>query len=91
MALLTLIELKALRGADHGRRLPDGESMFGTVQANAKGLRVDFQWRYRLAGKARDVRLGSWPSLTLAELRRKRDAMQAQLRAGEDPIDARRA
>lgn len=62
MALITVKALEALRDSDHGKRLPDGGSLFGMVRATPdikNPVSVDFQWRYKLNGKTRQVRMGS--------------------------------
>lgn len=48
--------------------------------------------RYQVAGKRRDLGLGSYPSVTLADAREAARAARAKLAQGIDPIeDARRA
>lgn len=89
MALLTVKQLEALKLVDHGRKMPDGESMFGTVRVSKDGaVSVDFEWRYRFESKTRQLRVGTWPKLTLGEIRRQRDAFKTQVQAKDrkDPI-----
>jgi integrase len=89
MALITTKALEALRGADDGKRLPDGGSMFGMVRAtpDAKNhVSVDFQWRYKLNGKTRQVRIGSWPKMSLKALRDERDRLAVEVKSGTDPV-----
>lgn len=89
MALITTKALEALRGTDDGRRLPDGGSMFGMVRAtpDAKNpVSVDFQWRYKLNGKTRQVRIGSWPKMSLKALRDERDRLAVEVKSGTDPV-----
>ena len=62
MALITVEALEALRDSDHGKRLPDGGSLFGMVRATPdikNPVSVDFQCWYKLNGKTRQVRMGS--------------------------------
>jgi hypothetical protein len=47
--------------------------------------------RYMFRGKARRSGLGSYPDVSLAEARRKRDDECAQIRQGIDPVAARKA
>ena len=80
--------------ADKGRKLPDGESMFGTVRVSKDGkVSVDFEWRYRFGTKTRQVRVGTWPKLSLGDIRRQRDAFKAQVQAKDrkDPIAEKEA
>lgn len=94
MVALTVKQLEALGPADKGRKLPDGESMFGTVRASKDGkVTVDFEWRYRFESKVRQVRIGSWPKFSLAEIRRQRDAFKTQVQAKDrkDPVAEKEA
>ncbi|MEK7346434.1 MAG: tyrosine-type recombinase/integrase [Pseudomonadota bacterium] len=89
MALITTKALEALRGTDDGKRLPDGGSMFGMVRATPdtkNPVSVDFQWRYKLNGKTRQVRLGSWPKMSLKALRDERDRLAVEVKSGTDPV-----
>ena len=82
MALITTKALEALRGTDDGKRLPDGGSMFGMVRATPdtkNHVSVDFQWRYKLGGKTRQVRIGSWPKMSLKALRDERDRLAVEV------------
>lgn len=86
---LTTKALEALRTSDHGSRLSDGKSMFGTVRSTSdakKKVSVDFQWRYRFNGKPHQIRIGSWPNLSLRALRDKRDQLSAEVKSGINPI-----
>jgi len=90
MALITVKTLEALRPADHGKRLADGGSMFGVVRATKDGktpISVDFQWRYKIVGKTRQIRISSWPKLSLKAIRDERDKLAAEVKSGSDPID----
>jgi len=89
MALITVKALEALRGSDHGKRLPDGGSMFGMVRTTPdtkNPVSVDFQWRYKLGGKTRQVRIGSWPKLSLKTIREERDRLAVEVKSGIDPV-----
>lgn len=89
MALITVKALEALRGTDNGKRMPDGGSMFGMVRATPDAkhpVSVDFQWRYKLNGKTRQVRIGSWPKLTLKAIRDERDRLAVEVKSGTDPV-----
>jgi len=94
MASLTVKQLEALGVADKGRKLPDGESMFGTVRVSKDAkVSVDFEWRYRFDSKTRQVRIGTWPKLSLGDIRRQRDAFKAQVQSKDrkDPIAEKEA
>jgi integrase len=47
---------------------------------------VDFQWRYKLNGKTRQVRIGSWPKMSLKALRDERDRLAVEVKSGTDPV-----
>src|SRR5882672_3892563 len=47
--------------------------------------------RYMFRRKQRRSGLGSYPEVSLADARAKRDEERAQLRAGIDPVEARKA
>ena len=76
----------ALKNAKSGV-LQDGDGLF------IRRTQTGGQWyfRYSRLGKRRDMGLGSYPGLSLAEARQERDRWRAVLRGGQDPIDARRA
>jgi integrase len=46
--------------------------------------------RYTLQGKARQMGLGAWPGVTLAEARQRAADARAMVRNGQDPIEVRR-
>ena len=72
------------------KRAPDGKlwdanGLF-VVKSGASGKWV---YRYSIHGKQRDMGLGSWPSVSLAEARKTRDRWAVDLRHGGDPIATR--
>ncbi len=79
---LTVIEIK---------KAPDGKLFDGggltLIKSGTKGKWV---YRYSHLGKRREMGLGSWPAVGLAEARRSRDTWMAVLLAGKDPIEERR-
>jgi len=92
MANLTVRELQSLTANDVGRQLSDGNSLFGVVRATAtKGLVVDFTYIYKFGGRQDRTRIGAWPKLGLADIRRKRDELESVLRKGINPTAQRKA
>lgn len=89
MANLTTLQLKALNSSDADKRLSDGHSMFGLVRTKkvTNEVSVDFEWRYRFNGKTRHARIGSWPKISLQQLRNIRAQFQAQVTQGFDPLE----
>src|SRR5260370_29552145 len=71
----------------------DGGCLYLQVTTTKDGKRFNRSWifRYRIAGRLRDMGLGSVDTLSLSEAReRAREQRQKRL-DGIDPIDARRA
>ena len=50
-----------------------------------------WRWKYRFVGTEKQLSLGSYPTLTLAEARERRDAARKQLANGIDPMAQRKA
>lgn len=80
---LTMI---AIKNAADGKS-PDG----GGLTLTKAGLNGKWVYRYSHLGKRREMGLGSWPAVSLAEARKARDTWAAELAAGRDPIDVRNA
>ncbi|MBL3608518.1 integrase arm-type DNA-binding domain-containing protein, partial [Rhodovulum sulfidophilum] len=78
--MLTVGEIKAGRYGDAG-----GLSLIKTSQDSGK-----WNFRYSFLGTRRNMGLGSWPEVGLADARRERDRWAAVLRAGRDPITERK-
>ncbi|MEM9303208.1 MAG: integrase arm-type DNA-binding domain-containing protein [Pseudomonadota bacterium] len=91
--LLTDKEVKAAKPEknDAGRivetRKSDGRGLYLIIQPNGTKSWV---YRYTCAGKRRRMGLGGYPSVTLAQARKERDAQQVLVREGRDPITIRR-
>ena len=70
-----------------GKKLFDGAGMFLTVTPAGTGA-----WRvkYQFAGKERVYAIGTYPTIGLAGARVERGAIKEHLRAGRDPVQARR-
>ncbi|MEA5162056.1 tyrosine-type recombinase/integrase [Cereibacter johrii] len=67
-------------------RLIDGGGLMVDKTGEATGKWI---WRYSFAGKRRDMGLGPWPDVSLADARRARDRWAAVLLSGLDPISER--
>lgn len=91
----TTLALKALTAAQHGETVAVGDGLSGKVHAAADGtISVHVSWRYRVGGKTREIRIGTWRdkgAMTLKALRDERDRLAAELRGGVDPIERARA
>ena len=68
-------------------KLADGGGLFLLVKTNGSKL---WRQKYRYLGKERLLAHGSYPEVTLANARRKRDEARAQLADGTDPAVQRK-
>ena len=85
---LTILELKALTAADHGRRLTDGGSLKGKVYGARDGaVSVQFRFAYKFGGKFREVLVGTWPKADITTIRKDRDALRVKIQSGIDPVE----
>jgi integrase len=94
MAKITTKALEALRSSDNGKRIADGDRMFGIVRAvknDPETVSVDFEWRYNFGGKVRQVRIGAWPRMTLKAIRAERDSLKGKIKNGGDPLAEKEA
>lgn len=69
------------------RKLTDGDGLHLLVQPNGSKL---WRFRYRFAGRENMIALGSFPAVSLADARRKRDDARKLLTDGADPAVQRR-
>ncbi len=71
----------------------DGGCLYLQVTASKDGKRLNRSWifRFRVAGRLRDMGLGSIDTLSLSEARERAREQRKQRLDGIDPIDARRA
>ena len=92
---ITALGLKALTPGDEGKSIKFGQSMTGKVRAGQdSAVSVHVTWRYRIGGKVREVRIGTWrdkDGMTLKALRDERDRLATELRSGTDPIERKAA
>ena len=91
MRKITSKELEALRASDHGRVIREDGGVVGRVRSGVKGITVAFRMEYKLDGVKRDVSLGTWPKMSLAELRSERDRVRITVTEGFDPAKVRKA
>jgi integrase len=70
--------------------IPDGGNLLLQVSAGAQG-RVNKSWlfKYQLGFRRREMGLGPYPDVSLAEARQKAHELRAQLREGVDPLEAK--
>lgn len=88
---LTVKELEALSREDKGKVLSDGGSLKGQVYAAKDGsVSVHFRFAYKFQGKGKNILVGTWPKMGLAEIRRERDALRVKIHSGIDPVEESR-
>lgn len=91
MAKLTVRQLESLTEADDGKTLREDGGIVGKARSGVRGLTVLFRYEFKLDGRKRDHRLGSWPKKSLAELRAERDIAKTKVAQGIDPTKANKA
>jgi len=77
----------AIKNAAPGR-YQDGGGLMIEIKEGGAGKWI---YRYSFAKKRRDMGLGAWPAVSLAEARKSRDQWAAVLRSGRDPVSVRSA
>lgn len=75
-------EIRAIRATDKPVRKADGKGLYVEVFPNGSKL---WRLKYRFAGKEKRLALGSYPEISLAEARKRRDAARTTLELGSDP------
>lgn len=80
--------LKAAVTAGKAHKLCDGAGLFLDARPTGAGW---WRLRYRYAGRENMLSLGTYPRVTLAEARRKRDEARAHLAHGVNPSEQRKA
>jgi integrase len=80
--MLKLFEIQKARSKDKPYKLSDGAGLHLLVETNGRKL---WRLRYHFAGKEKMMSLGSFPEVSLAEARTKRDQARKLLDSGTDP------
>lgn len=86
--MLTAIQLSALKPRDAIYRVADAAGL--CIEVRPDGGR-SWRYRYRFAGNARMLSLGTYPQVSLAEARKRRDEVRTILQSGRDPSSERKA
>lgn len=93
MGLITELELRALKKEDHGKSVPFGKSMTGKVHvAQDDTVSVHVTWRFKVAGKTREKRIGTWKQkggMSLKAIFAERERLGVSLRESGDPVAKR--
>ena len=67
----------------------DGGGLYLSISVGGSGTRRRWVYLFKLRGKIREMGLGGYPDVSLAEAREERDRWAAQVKAGKDPIALR--
>lgn len=74
----------AIKAAATGKLHDGGGLILDKIDGTGKWI-----YRYSLSGRRREMGLGAWPVVSLADARRARDRWEAVLASGTDPISER--
>ncbi len=85
--MLTEAKLKALKPRQTLYRVADAHGL--CIEVTPKGSKL-WRLRFRYAGKAKMISLGSWPLVSLATARQKRDDARRLLLNGVSPMEQKR-
>ncbi len=91
MGKLTVKQLESLTDEDVGRKLFDGDGLYGRVRSQKTGIVVTFEYRFKQQGRTRTASVGKWPAESLREIRKTRDAKQTLVESGTDPVEQAKA
>lgn len=84
--MLTDAKLRALKHKAVLYRVTDSDGLAVEVPVNGA---LRWRYRYRFEGRAKMLSLGTYPTVSLAQARLRRDAAKAQLSQGLDPSEHR--
>jgi integrase len=86
--LLTNPKIAHAPAKERPYKLTDSNGLYMVVTPSRGRL---WRYRYRFAGKVKDLSLGTFPEVTLAQAREKRDAARLQLKNSIDPCKVKQA
>ena len=88
----TTLELKAMLPAWRGDTLSDGDGLTGEVRvANDQSVSARFKFAFRWDGKIAWYPCGTWPNISMEQMRRLRDEARELARSGVNPNDHKKA
>jgi len=85
--MLTALGIENAKPRDKPYKLADGNGLYLLVEIGGSKL---WRLRYEFAGKEKMLNLGSFPEVSLATARSKRDNARKLLTEGKDPSEERR-
>ena len=74
--------IRALKAKDSPYSVTDEKGL--SLQVTAGGSKL-WRFRYQFGGKPRVLSFGSYPEISLADARRRRDSARSDVQAGIDP------
>jgi integrase len=86
--MLTDIKVKSAKGKEKPYKLTDGQGLY--LQVTPAGGKW-WRFKYRFDGKEKLLSFGTYPEISLADAREKRDAARKQVANGIDPSEVRKA
>ena len=84
---LTDIKVKSIKPTDKSVKVTDGQGMFLLVKPSGAKY---WRFQYRFSGKQKVLALGVYPTISLADARRKRDEARKLISNGIDPSEKRK-
>jgi len=91
---LTDVKVRSAKPGTKQTKIFDGDGLFLLLMPPGKkspnGSKC-WRFKYRFGGKEKLLALGTYPEVSLADARNKRDAARKQIAAGIDPMEARKA
>ena len=85
---LTVLQIDNLKPRERSFRISDGQGL--ALEVSPKGSKL-WRFRFQYDGKEQTISLGKYPSISLADARRKRDDMRQMVANGIHPTKARQA
>jgi len=85
--VLTVTKIQALKPARQPYKVGDSDGLFLLVQPSGALL---WRYRYKANGIERKLSLGSFPDVSLAQARKKRDLARGEVDEGHDPVEDKR-
>ena len=85
--MLNDTRIRNAKPAERDYKLTDFDGLYLLVRANGSRL---WRFAYRFGGKQKQIALGAYPQVTLADARERREAARKLLATGKDPSHERR-
>jgi len=83
---LTDTKIRNLKARSKSYKIADYDGLFLAIQPSGSKL---WRFKYRSLGKEKLLSIGPYPSISLAQARKVRDAARADLQAKVDPSEAK--